>query len=570
MSTNNPWLNPYQRSYQSIKQTLIEKLQTRVPEITDLSEGNIFMVIISIWAAMAEVIHYYIDNAARESFFITARRYSSLYKHAKLVDYHIKSGIPATVDVILYRPNNLPITSNLTIPLDLKFNSSDGKSWMVTKEITWLANTYTVKIPLIQKSKISENFIDLGIITSENIQVLIKDIPSGAFYAEGSMILKVNDEPWVLVDTFAYANSYDKVFKVELDELLKPIIVFGDGKFGMKPPVGSTLACQYYITYGAGGNILENNFTTVPSYLTGFVNDLKITNTSPATGGTNYEDFDALKEHIPLSIKTLGVAITKEDYEAISRLVPGVSKAYVNYICGRFVEIYITPDNGGEASQALMDIAYNIISKSKVITTSVTIKSTKSAQIYIEADVTGKKSFKSSDISNQLNMALLEAYNYNTSDINKPVRLSDLYALMDKQTMVDFLKIKNLYFLPTIEPKNISQPTLIMSGYKQLAFNVSQAGYLNEEIGLTILSATQYTIKSNIGPVYTGTYGQPLTVESAFCKFEITISNDNVSYNLGDIYKLTIQNMNDDLTPNNYSIPIFNVNNIILNVHETL
>ena len=86
MSTNNPWLTPYQRSYDSIKSQLILKLKQNVPQLTDLSEGNIFILIISVLAAIAEVLHYYIDSNAQEMFFTTARRYSSLMKHAKLVD----------------------------------------------------------------------------------------------------------------------------------------------------------------------------------------------------------------------------------------------------------------------------------------------------------------------------------------------------------------------------------------------------------------------------------------------------------------------------------------------------
>ena len=112
MATNNPWLTPYQRSYNDIKAKLISELRNRVPEITDFSEGNIFILIISIFAAIAEVIHYYIDNMARETFFPTARRYSSLYKHSKLVDYHIKSAIPASVDLTLYKSNNKPTSTD--------------------------------------------------------------------------------------------------------------------------------------------------------------------------------------------------------------------------------------------------------------------------------------------------------------------------------------------------------------------------------------------------------------------------------------------------------------------------
>lgn len=102
MSTSNPWLTPFQRSYNDIKAKLIQSLNERVPEITDMSEGNIFILTLSIFAGIAEVIHYYIDGMAREAFLPTCRRYSSLYKHAKLVDYHIKSAIPSSVDLTVY------------------------------------------------------------------------------------------------------------------------------------------------------------------------------------------------------------------------------------------------------------------------------------------------------------------------------------------------------------------------------------------------------------------------------------------------------------------------------------
>ena len=87
----NPWLNPLQRSYQQIKTKLINGLANIKDKdgkqlVTDFSEGNILVIILSMFAAVAEVLHYYIDNMARETFFSTARKYESLVKHAALVD----------------------------------------------------------------------------------------------------------------------------------------------------------------------------------------------------------------------------------------------------------------------------------------------------------------------------------------------------------------------------------------------------------------------------------------------------------------------------------------------------
>lgn len=586
MSTSNNWLNPYQRSFNDIKAKLISELRLQIPEITDYSEGNIFVIIISIFAAIAEVIHYYIDNMAREAFLPTARRYSSLYKHAKLVDYHIKSAIPATVDVILYKNDNTPIGQDITIHLNTEFTSSDGKTWISTKTVIWYKDSYYVTIPLIQQKLVGEpDRIQLGNILSPDSIIYITDIPSDQKYTEGSMNLYINDEPWILVNTFAYSSSRDKVFKVEVDEQLRPYIKFGDGQFGMKPEYNATVQASYSLTYGSAGNIATNNFTTVPQNIQIIDSKIIINNVIPATGGSDYETFNMLKNHIPLSIKTLGVAITKEDFEAIAKMVGGVDKAYANYVCGRYVEIYITPDGGGEASSALLDSVEKTISKSKVITTSIEVLSTHKSQVFLDMTITGKKSFKSNDISNQVKKALTTAYDYNNSDINKPVRLSDIYALVDNQSMVDYLTINRLYQLPYPEPQKATN----------LPLNIT---YFVQNVNPKSDSGTQYIVKVNtfFGNKYydvvilyyfeddsgnnrvlaAGNYGELLSVNDIIgtneLLFQITINkpSEELDYEQDSRYTLNILPMNQDLYSLSYQIPIIENQNITLSINEVV
>ena len=59
MGITNKWLNPYQRSYQQIKAKLVESLMGLKDSqgqklITDYSEGNILIIILSLFAAIAE------------------------------------------------------------------------------------------------------------------------------------------------------------------------------------------------------------------------------------------------------------------------------------------------------------------------------------------------------------------------------------------------------------------------------------------------------------------------------------------------------------------------------------
>lgn len=448
MSTKNPWLTPYQRSFNDIKQQILLKMRSNVPEITDYTEGNILVVIVSIFSAIAEVLHYYIDNIARETFFTTARRYSSLYKHAKLVDYHIKAGIPASTDLILYTEDNTLFETDVDIPIGIQWYSQDGKIWVNTKSLHIGSSLKSIKIPIVQKYLAKQN-IELGIITYTGIAIELGNIPSDQFYVEGSMSLTIDNETWSLVDTFAYSGPNDKVYKVEVNDSMVPTIYFGDGINGMLPALNSKLIGSYYLTYGQASNIESNQFNQVPSKILSLIPNkgLKVKQEYPASGGSNYENFEALKKRVPMSLKTLGVAISKEDYESIAMLQDGVLKAYAEYICGKKVRVYIIPDNYGVASNWLISEVQTKLEASKVITTSIQVLPVYIARLRFKIEVFGSKSYTSLDISNQVQEALLNKFSWENSNLNSLVKLSDVYALLDNLQVVDYVNISSMYLL---------------------------------------------------------------------------------------------------------------------------
>ena len=580
MPTNNPWLNPYQRSFNAIKEQLRKSLQINVPEITDYSEGNIFMIILSIYAAIAEVLHYYIDNVARETFFVTARKYTSLYKHAKLVDYHIKSAVPASVDLTMYTTDGKDLTTNIYIPTGTVFNSTDGKSWIVTAKdgITWDKTLYprSIKVPVVQKEPYGPVVLSNGVV-SPDFRIAIKNIPTGKRYVEGSLVLKVGDVLWEEVQTFAYSGPNSKVFKVEMDSDMIPYITFGDGTFGMKPSASEIMEGTYFITTGSEGNLAPGSFTTVPSIPGADTSNISVTNHKAASGGSDYENFSMLKEHVPLSVKTLGVAITKEDFEAVAKLVGGVDKAYAEYICGKEVRLYITPDNGTvEASQALINEVTNKLNSQKVITTSISVFGVHSAYICIDASVYGRKSFKTLDIKNQIITALQNAYGYGNSELGKPVRISDIYSLLDNLSTVDYLNLNRLYLFPN--PVLISSasstsisPDLNITSFDQRAYN-SEDSMVN--VYIEIISGGFKLYVGRNEEVFAGTFGTTTHVQTNEVDFYLTLASAN--YNTGDRYWFYIGPMNQNLeaeTQGSYRyLPIFvnRSDTLILDINETV
>lgn len=571
MGITNKWLNPYQRSYQQIKAKLVESLMGLKDKdgqklITDYSEGNILIIILSLFAAIAEVLHYYVDNMARETFLSTARRYDSVVKHGALVDYHARAAIAATVDVILSRSiTGNSIGAKLTIPQGTLFTDQSGNSWLSARDVTWYSNVTTCRVPIIQHEKYTTSALNNMVIpTGDRVQLNLGTLPNGKYYEHGSMSLQIGGESWVLVETFAKSKPTDKHFMVSVDESLNPYIMFGDGTFGKKPAAGAKITnVVFYLTNGSQGNVKSNTITSVPSVISSSITDATVSNAYDAGGGSNYENFTMLKEHIPLSVKTLGVAITKEDFESLAMLVDGVNKAKADYECGRKLTVYISPDGGAVASSELISRVYNLLSQRAPMTTWLKVKSAGKVQIILEMDVTGKKSYKTAEIQTQILTALYNAYSPEQAEIGGSVRVSDIYALIDNLSTVDYLHLTKFYIKPW--------PTTIY-GNKELALGQFK---LNKATGsmtyfITFNSSTTFTVRSvSNGYVATGSVGGSLQVVDKANGFDFSLDIQNNSYQSGYHYSITVSEPNHDYEDPGFNLPVFeNASQLTLTVNE--
>lgn len=572
MGITNKWLNPYQRSYQQIKAKLVESLMGLKDKdgqklITDYSEGNILIIILSLFAAIAEVLHYYVDNMARETFLSTARRYDSVVKHGALVDYHARAAIAATVDVILSRSiTGNSIGAKLTIPQGTLFTDQSGNSWLSARDVTWYSNVTTCKVPIIQHEKYTTSALNNMVIpTGDRVQLNLGTLPNGKYYEHGSMSLQIGGESWVLVETFAKSKPTDKHFMVSVDESLNPYIMFGDGTFGKKPAAGAKITnVVFYLTNGSQGNVKSNTITSVPSVISSSITNATVSNAYDAGGGSNYENFTMLKEHIPLSVKTLGVAITKEDFESLAMLVDGVNKAKADYECGRKLTVYISSDGGAVASSSeLISRVYNLLSQRAPMTTWLKVKSVGKVQIILEMDVTGKKSYKTAEIQTQILTALYNAYSPEQAEIGGSVRVSDIYALIDNLSTIDYLHLTKFYIKPW--------PTTIY-GNKELALGQFK---LNKATGsmtyfITFNSSTTFTVRSvSNGYVATGSVGSSLQVVDKANGFDFSLDIQNNSYQSGYRYSITVSEPNHDYEDPGFNLPVFeNASQLTLTVNE--
>lgn len=553
----NPWIRSYQRSYQSIKAQLLEDLANIKDDngnqlITDLSDGNILVIILSMFAAIAETLHFYIDNAAQESFLSTARKYDSVVKLGRLVDYHPKAATAARVDVRLNR-NSSATGDVVTIPKGTEFQDTAGNTWLSTRPVTLGAYVDHVNIPLIQHSFYNLDKLEglsLSIDTADDTLSIMISLGSieGGLYEHGTLQLEIDGKPWVEVTSFAYSKEGDRHFMVETDDDGIPYIIFSN--YVSSASIGERITkASCYITKGSSGNVAANSITNVPSIISSILESATIFNMEAAGGGTNYEDIQTLKQNIPLSIRTTGVAITKQDFIDRALLVSGVREVALEYECGKKMTLYVAAANGLIAAEDILESVRNQLKPSLPISTELTVKSVGKNLMVLDIEVIGKRGFTKDNINEEVMTALMTAYAPENSSIGSSVRISDIYALVDNCKSVDYLHLNKFYVTPW--------PKLIV-GYGVMEFSTFRI----EKVSIK----TTYLIVMTGDSVYT-----LYSVTGGFIKKNIPISSTRIvdtnnqntftmalsgELRSGNKYQFTLSNTDTDYSEANYSVPV--------------
>jgi len=558
MALQNPWINYITRSYMDIKTGILQKLPVVTPELTDHSDSNILVIIIDIFAGIAEMMNYYIDNMAREAFISTARRYSSMVKHSRLMDYRIKAAIPATVDVLVTFLDStdtaLPAPYQFTIAKGAQFSTENGIEFITVDNITVPVGAGSVILPVRQRTEVINR--SLGQTTPDINQTF--DI--GTDYADSTMDISVGGEIWYLQQTLGRSGPSDKDYIVEVSADKIAYIKFGDGVNGAIPSSASSIIANYYTTKGVLGNVNPNTIKNTSFNFAAYsIPKVTVTNNLAAVAGSGYEDIESIRRSVPLSLRTLERAVTKQDYIDIARLAPGVDKANLKFECGKTIDIYITPTGGGIAPNNLLDSTKDYIDLRKMVTTFVNVLPAGESYIYVK--INAKARFRASGIlaTQDILTALSDRYSFANSDVNKPVRKSDIIAIVDNLDKIDYLELEHMYLIPYIRPTLISTVELV----KTMSINPGSLEKLNWKIQYDGNYMRLFKQNKNIASISVGDmYTDPSNILS------ITIQPN--SYVSGMEWTFVTYPYNKDIVTDDFTIPIINTSNLDINVEETL
>lgn len=536
MSLDNKWVRYIDRSYLQIKQRVLTDMQVLVPEITDHTESNPYVGMLSIWAGIAEMIGYYLDNAAREAHLPTARLYWSGVKIAESYDYRIHNYLASTAEVT-FRLDNVA-TSDVLIPLGTKLETEDGVPFYTEHDLTIYVGQIEGTVTAKQYEQVAE--IELGISDGSSNQTFVID----GMVVDGSIILKVGGIGWDAVNTLGYSLPNDRHFVQTINTNKKPIIRFGDGINGLIPESGSTINVSYQKTLGDGGNVGSRVIRRIVDDIplpTGF--SLEVYNTERSSGGSDIESLEQIKRRIPKANRTLMRAVTKQDFIDVAELKSGVAKAGVDHQCGRPVKVYIVPEGGGIASNTLLDETQLWMEERRLITVGVEVLRAGEIRMQFVINLRVLPQYTRSVVVANVRANIVDFLSYRYQGIGGDVYLSDIYEIIEntegvKNSTIEIMRPRP-YARPVNNETNINWLRTIQEG---------STGVVKWTIKMISDSTYELTKDNSIIGAY--------SVGTLVSMPEITFRIDAGNYVVGDIWEFFTYPYFGNITISEQSLPV--------------
>jgi hypothetical protein len=92
-----PVIDYLAKDYASFRRLMLDRLAVTMPDWQERIPADLGMVLLEIFAYVADHLSYYQDATATEAYLSTARKRTSVRRHARLLDYRIHEGCNARV-----------------------------------------------------------------------------------------------------------------------------------------------------------------------------------------------------------------------------------------------------------------------------------------------------------------------------------------------------------------------------------------------------------------------------------------------------------------------------------------
>lgn len=480
----------------SLRDNLIKYIKAVYPlEYQNFSESDLGMMLIELVSYMGAVLSMKADLLANENYIATSKNRNNVKKLLELIGVKLKGPISAVANAELtLTPQSVelqhtltPQTRVITItspednkPLNftlykvvngqLDAPTENGNIILEASESEGAANSVFKNLALIEGAFVTQS----GQFNNNDTIRTISLTESPVVQNSVDVFITTNDSAasgaWTLVDNLYFASGGgDNIFEVVYDDNYGATVIFGDGRNGRIPPVGS----NYFVTYRVGGGTRGNIKKEVinASILTDEGITGVLENISMATGGSDAETVDQAKKYAPLTFKRQDRLVTAEDFSVFANTFvgdagsTGKARAVVRdaYSSANIIDLYLlqvaSPFQLQQATVAFKAELLNAIQEKKMLTDEVVIVDglIRALDLIITVRVDKYLLPREEEIKGKVRRRVLRFFSVNNFDFGKPFVLGDLNREVFTLPEVRYSTVDNLDSDVTVDFNEIIQ-----------------------------------------------------------------------------------------------------------------
>ena len=424
----------------------------KLPEWTGHeSEADFGNVLLELFAHVGDIISYYVDAAANESYLGTAQTRRSVIEHLRLIGYRLATAAPASVKLTLTisRPCSAPVvvrkgnafaTSSQQDAPSVRFEYVRDDDLVIDCADFVDAGggrlRANIPIPVEEGELVADELVGVSDGTAHQRFSLVRPRlilrSLGAAKAVTPDVRVISDlggtlTPWTVQESLAFSGPGETDVVIEIDADDRAEVVFGEAA----PAAGSQVRVTYRVGGGEHGNVAAGTIQTIADAPQLSLLGAGVDNPAPATGGAERETIDHAVQHAPDVFRSLRRAVTAADYEALALDFGGVGKVRAAAAGWNTVVLFVAPQGGGAVSDVLAANLIAYFEDRRPVSTRIEVESVSYVPVFVTADVDVEAYYSARQVAEQVRQAVRALLAFDAVDFGEVLYLSKLYEAIE-------------------------------------------------------------------------------------------------------------------------------------------
>jgi hypothetical protein len=449
--------------YEGLRRSMLELARESLPEYTDLTENDLGVLLIELFAYACDITLYYQTRIAENLFPETSDEPEALLQLLRLIGYELLPPAPARVDLRIGVDPTIAVPLTIAAGEPFTASTTDPVVFETVETITITPGQLTAPdpttgfrhyfpIPVVQgATQNREPVANADGSPNQLYSLALKPVVAGSITV---FVLEPGGETtWRETPTLATSTPADRQFVVQSSTDGSAWILFGDGTNGMIPPRAAPISATYRVGGGPQGNVAAG------TEFTSHLNEIKeTTNPHAAAGGIPAESTDRARRVAPRLFRAQDRAVTADDYRDLLLQVPGIGKAEAVVAGWNDIVCYVAPAGTvTEPSDLLKRDVLAYLEPRRMTTTTLTVIGPRAADIYLAATINAQPYFYAADVQREAEEAVASYLSFDAVSFGQAVYLSKIYDLIQSLPQVASLNVTEFSRAPdgTVAPEGV-------------------------------------------------------------------------------------------------------------------